>query len=65
MIAYKTYEDVVKTSYKDIIYADDFFLQMGPKNCNTDERSVWTTGVTMLKNKHYLVLFHESILVSL
>ena len=37
---------------------------MGSKHCNTDERSVWTSWDTLLKNKHHLAPFHISILVN-
>ena len=33
--------------------------------CNTDGRTVWTTGNTMLKNKPHLVRFDRCIIVSL
>ena len=35
------------------------------KRCNTDGRSVWTRGETMLKNNHILVKFDHWIIVSL
>ena len=41
------------------------FLTMGSKYYNTDDRSVWNTRGTTLKNKPHLITFHESILVSL
>ena len=41
------------------------FWQLGSKHGNTGGRSMWTEVGTMLKNKPYLVIFHESILVSL
>ena len=37
---------------------------MGSKHCNTDGKSEWTVNGTMLKNKSHLVVFHESVLVS-
>ena len=38
---------------------------MGSKHCNINERSVWITRKTVLKNKPHLVTFHENDLVSL
>ena len=35
------------------------------KHCNTDGRSVWTAGETMLKNKPHLVKYDHCIIVSL
>ena len=35
------------------------------KCCNTDRRSAWTVGETMLKNKPHLVRFDHRIIVSL
>ena len=39
------------------------FWPMRFKLCNTDGRSLWTTGEIMLKNKLHLVTFHEIILI--
>ena len=41
-----------------------FFTFVGSEHSNTDERSVKTTWVTMLKNRSLLVTFYESILIS-
>ena len=41
------------------------FLTNRTKQCNTHGRSVWIIRGTILKNKPHLMLFHESILVSL
>ena len=41
------------------------FWRMESKHCNTDERNVWHTRRTILKNKPNLVKFQENILVSL
>ena len=54
----------IRMSWKVYIMTSYLFWVMGFKHCN-NERSVWTTGRTMLKNKLHLVTFHESILVSL
>ena len=49
-----------KGLYGDVMNTvDDFFLQMGPKHYNIDERSVWTAWGTILKNKPHLVTFLE------
>ena len=37
---------------------------MGSKHWTTDGRNMWTTRGTMLKNKHHLVTFHESIFLA-
>ena len=43
----------------------DLFWPMRSKHFNTDGRTVWAARGTMLKNIPHLVIFHESILVSL
>ena len=40
-------------------------LPQNSKCCNTDGRSMWTAGETMLKNKPHLVKFYHCIIVSL
>ena len=57
----------LKCSYDHVISTIhyDNFLPMGSKHCNTNGSIVWTPRGDILKNKPQLVIFHESILVSL
>ena len=38
---------------------------MGSKHYNTEWKSVWTTGETIMKDKPHLVTFNENILFNL
>ena len=52
----------LKRADDDVTSAETIFT-MGPKHCNIDQRSMWTTG-TVLKNKPHLDTFHECFCIS-
>ena len=59
------YKNGLKSSYDDFLFAVDDSLLMRSKHYNTNERSLWSTRSTKLKDKSHPVKLNESILVRL
>ena len=61
-------DDEVKSAVEDFFEDQDESLELYSRksnHCNTNGRSVWIAGKTMLKNKPHLVKFDHCIIVSL
>ena len=62
---YRTNDEVTSAVQDFFEDQDESFYNMESKRCNTDGRSVWTAGETIVKNKPHLVKFDHCIIVSL